>query len=65
MLHLSLWKDAKSKPTSSETSEKAHGNQLKDKLKLIEENEDYDGFDEIHGNTCCRIIYDPIKAFLI
>ncbi|CUM51020.1 unnamed protein product [Debaryomyces tyrocola] len=54
---------SKSKPTSSKSSEKAHGNQLKDKLKLIEENDNYDGFDEIHRNTYCRIIYDPVKAF--
>ena len=54
---------SKSRPTSGKTSEKAHGNQLKDKLMLIEENNEYDDFDEIHGNTYCRIIYDPIKVF--
>ena len=54
---------SKSRPTSGKTSEKSHGNQLKGKLKPIEENDDYDDYDEIHGNTYCRIIYDPAKAF--
>ena len=54
---------SKSRPTSGKTSEKSHGNQLKGKLKPIEENDDYDDYDEIHGNTYCRIIYDPVKAF--
>ena len=54
---------SKSTPTSGKASEKSHGNQLKGKLKPIEENDDYDDYDEIHGNTYCRIIYDPAKAF--
>ncbi|CUM56121.1 unnamed protein product [Debaryomyces tyrocola] len=54
---------SKSGPTSGKTSEKSHGNQLKGKLKLIEEDDDYDNFDEIRGNTYCQIVYDPVKAF--
>ena len=54
---------SKSNPTSGKTTGKSHENQLKGKLKPIEENDEYDDFDEIHGNTYCRIIYDPARAF--
>jgi hypothetical protein len=42
---------------------KLFDSQFSDKLVSIQENIDGEDFDEIHGNTYCRIIYDAAKRY--
>ena len=50
-------------PTRKRKRSKSSGRALRSQLPSIEENTDDDDFDEIHGNTYCRIIYDAPKCF--
>ncbi|CUM67580.1 uncharacterized protein PRCAT00005280001 [Priceomyces carsonii] len=50
-------------PSQDRKRSKLSGSELRRELKPIEENIDYDDFDEIHGNTCCRRVYDASKCY--
>ena len=50
-------------PSRERKRSKSSGSALRSQLPSIEENTDDVEFDEIHGNTYCRIIYDAPKCY--
>ncbi|CUM67603.1 uncharacterized protein PRCAT00005303001 [Priceomyces carsonii] len=50
-------------PSQGRKRSKLSGSELSRELKSIEENIDYDDFEEIYGNTYCRIVYDASKCY--
>ena len=50
-------------PSRKRKRSKSFGSTLGSQLTSIEEHADDDDFDEIHGNTYCRIVYDAPKCY--
>ena len=50
-------------PSRKRKRSKSFGTALGSQLTSIEEHADDDDFDEIHGNTYCRIVYDAPKCY--
>ena len=50
-------------PSGYRKRRELQGDNLRRRMLYIEENVDDDDFDEIHGNTYCRIVYDAPKCY--